>query len=116
MPLAASRSDASSSSGRPPAAAVVSITLPLSVSTCANASPVFESSFAPARTTAAASPARAFSPSSIVVSRFDATSRLSAIPAPVSSTAITPVKARVSLNRNGIRAIMRSSDPPRRPI
>ena len=94
----------------------MSITSPSSVSTCANASPVFESSRAPVRTTAAASPARASSPSSIVVSRLDATSRLSAIPAPVSSTAITPVNARVSLNRSGIRLIRRSSDPPRRPI
>ena len=40
-----------------------------------------------------------------MLSRLLATSTLSAIPAPVSSTAITPVNASVSLNRSGIRDI-----------
>ena len=104
-PRAPCASDARSSSDASPAPGRrVDAPCPSASSTCANGSPVLVQRRLPAccaATTAAASPARAASPSSIVLSRFCATSRLSAIPAPVSSTAITPVNASVSLNRSG---------------
>ena len=95
----------------------MSITSPLSVSTCANASPVFESSRPPRahdRRGVAGAGLEPVVDRRVEVGRDE--QRLSAIPAPVSSTAITPVNARVSLNRSGIRLIRRSSDPLRRPI
>src|SRR5689334_5396693 len=99
---------------------------PSRVSTCANASPLRSSRCVGVTAvsrrdaaTAAASPARAASPSSIVLSRFSATSTLSAMPAAASNTAITPVKTSVSFSRRGIlritgislSALWRSADP-----
>ena len=105
-PSAAFASSAAVSSGAAPAPGVVSSTLPRSSSTCASASPepLRRPDAAPGRTSAAASPARASSPSSIARSRLAALSSDSVTLAPISSTAITPVKASASLMRSGARA------------